>query len=219
MNSHKFDQLLYACSTGDLAKAKQFTFEPFNVRASSDILLKTICKGKHFHMLEWLFTLAEQFHNPFQLDSILNEMIQVIDDEGSISAFIEHVINYSVNKNKKEVLSELTKISLDEPKENIQEQTDKDNVQEQTKPEPKEKDNVQEQTEQTDQVPISTENVLNDTATIFKNYEKEVKNLAGLLKEEVNNLADLLEKEQPEQVPLLQCEPSLYVSPWLNGHI
>ncbi len=99
-------ELAKVCESGNLTYAQKICglYKNFDIRGQDDLLIKTICISKHFHMLDWLLDLGKKMEKPYDLDSLLSELISTMDEE-TLDRFFECITTYN---NKNEVVSVVT---------------------------------------------------------------------------------------------------------------
>ncbi len=106
-------ELAKVCETGNLTYAQKICglYNNLDIRGQDDLLIKTICMSKQFHMLEWLLDLGKKTDNPYDLDSLLSELISTMDEE-TLDIFFDCITTYSkknepqLPENKPEIISD-----------------------------------------------------------------------------------------------------------------
>ena len=118
--SNTFNQLIKICKEGNLSGVESlYPLTDVDIRAQDDILIKTICESKNFHILSWLLDLGKQLKTPYDLDSLLIVLISKMDEQ-SIDIFIDCITNYTKKceqeeKIKVELIKEEVKEEVKEP--------------------------------------------------------------------------------------------------------
>lgn len=101
--TNTFNRLLKICKDGNLSEVdSSCELTNVNIRAENDILIKTICTSKNFHILSWLLDLGKQLGTPYDLDSLLIVLISNMDEQ-SIDVFIDCITAYTKKCEQEEI--------------------------------------------------------------------------------------------------------------------
>jgi hypothetical protein len=96
-NKTLLGELAKVCESGNLAYLQKICSlynDKIDIRGQDDLLIKTICNSKQFHMLDFILDLGKKLETPYDLDSLLAELITNMDEE-TLDTFFAHITTYS----------------------------------------------------------------------------------------------------------------------------
>lgn len=96
-------ELAKVCESGNLVYLQKICslYNKLDIRGQDDLLIKTICNFKQFHMLDFILDLGGKLGTPYDLDSLLTELITNMDEE-TLDRFFEFITTYSQKNNLSE---------------------------------------------------------------------------------------------------------------------
>jgi hypothetical protein len=75
-----FDKLVDLCKSGKFPRTNQLKLDGVNIKAQNNKIMKTLCANKNFHMFQWILDLAEELGTPYELNSLISELSETFDD-------------------------------------------------------------------------------------------------------------------------------------------